>query len=459
MTPLSPTTSRGPGLTRALRWIPGGIRSGGAKRARWGIVDQGLSSVTNFATTALVGHQVAPPEFGAFSVALVVYICVLWAARSVVGEPYAVRMTAASPSDQARAARAAAGAALIVGSITGAVVALLSLLLGSTLGRVLFAMALFLPALLVQDAYRYILITTGRARDAALNDALWLATQVIVVIGLMLQGHPGAVRITIAFGSGALVAAIFGAWQSGAPPAAKAWIRWLLAQRDLGIPFLAELFIVSAAPQLSMLGVAALGGVVAVGDLRAAVFLCSPPTVLFSGLVLVAVPEAVRLRRQSAHRLHTLVVSLAALMTVTTAIWVGALALVPPGVGRSLLKSNWAHGRHVLASVGAFTAASACMLAALVGLRALEATRRSLRIRAWAGPAAFALCLVGTQVAGSQGAALGLAASAVLGAVLSWTAFERAIRGEREGAHAAQELVTTTTLGPEGPPSELDQHE
>lgn len=414
-------------MSDAMRSMTRGVRSGGARRARWGLIDQVVSSLTNFAVTAVVAHQTTPAEFGAFSVALVVYICLLWVARSLVGEPFAVRLTAAAQSAKSSAARQASGAALVVGTVAALVIVVTGMTLGSATGRVLITIGIFMPALLIQDCYRYLLISDGRARDAAFNDGAWLVVQSGLVVGLLLAGSAGPVSLTVAFGIGAAVAAVLGACQTAVLPSPSACRKWLRSQRDLIVPFVIELLVVSAAPQLSMVGVAAFGGVVAVGEVRAAIFLLSPPTVLFSGLVLFAVPEAVRLRERSLSALRNLVVVLAGVMMTLTAGWVIVLELIPEHLGTVLLRSNWATGHHLLLPVGAFTAFTACMWAALVGLRSLEATGRSMRLRVWVGPATVLSCVVGTQIGGSEGTAIGLAGSAIFSAVLTWLAFRHAL--------------------------------
>ena len=71
---------------------------------QWGVVDQAVSSITNFAICIAVARQAPPAEFGAFSLALTLYVTLLWASRSLTTEPFVVRFTAAPPGDQ-RAAR------------------------------------------------------------------------------------------------------------------------------------------------------------------------------------------------------------------------------------------------------------------------------------------------------------------------------------------------------------------
>ena len=48
-----------------------------ARRAGWGVADQALSSLTNFAVGVFVARQLGPTEFGAFSLAFATYLLAL----------------------------------------------------------------------------------------------------------------------------------------------------------------------------------------------------------------------------------------------------------------------------------------------------------------------------------------------------------------------------------------------
>jgi hypothetical protein len=108
-------------------------------------------------------------EFGGFSLALTVYILLLWVARSLVDEPFMVRLTAASDEDQARAGRDAVGVAIALGAIGGALMVAVGVWAGTRWAPVVALMGLFMPALLAQDAYRYILLAADRPRSASAN--------------------------------------------------------------------------------------------------------------------------------------------------------------------------------------------------------------------------------------------------------------------------------------------------
>ena len=430
-----------PGLLGALRWLPRGLRSPAALRARWGIVDQGISSFTNFAVTAVVAHQVDPAAFGAFSVALTMYICVLWVARSMVGEPFVVRMTASSVAAQITAAGDAMGTAVAIGLATGGAAVTLGLLLGGVTGRALAAMGLFLPVLLAQDAERYVLMARGRARGAAANDATWAVVQFAVTALLLLVHRADGTWLTVAFGTGAAAGAVVGIGQTGSRPTLSRTRSWLHDRAEEWVAFLLELLTVNATPQLSMLAVAALGQVVVVGAVKAGMFLFAPLSVLFSGLYLVALPEAVRLRARTLSGLKVFVVSLAVGMSALTFAWAGAVALVPASLGRALLGANWASGRAVLWPVAALTAASATILSSIVGLRALGVARQTIRVRIWIGPVVFVSGIVGAELGGALGTATALAISSWLSAGLSWFVLRRSLAAATLGAAAPAPLL------------------
>jgi O-antigen/teichoic acid export membrane protein len=442
-----PDRAKSPRQLLALgRRLPDTVRSPAGRRTRWGIADQAVSSLTNFAVAAVAARAVAPRAFGAFSVALAAYVFVMWLGRALVSEPLVVRFTTADADARRRAGAEALGAAIVVGALTGVVMLAAGALLAGTLGAVVAAMAVCLPALLAQDAYRYLLMAEGRTWSAAWNDTIWFGTQTVLVATLLATGHATAVTLVLAFGVGAAAAAVGGARQAHVIPALGRSHGWLRDHRDLGVPFAIELVAVNGVGQVALVLVAVVAGVVAVGELRAAILLLSPPTVLFSGLFLCAIPEAVRLRERSLRALRTLVIALAVGTVAVTVAWGVAISLVPTHLGQALLRSNWANGRHLLVPAVVLTAGSAAALASVVGLRGLASARDSLRVRILAAPITLVAAVVGGRLDGAYGAGVGLAAAACVSAALAWVAFSQATRRAGvapEAAAAATDVAAT----------------
>ncbi|MEA2716232.1 MAG: hypothetical protein QOI99_549 [Actinomycetota bacterium] len=409
----------------AAQTLLGASRRPSARRVQWGVVDQAISSLTNFAICLAVARHASPAEFGAFSLALTLYVTFLWASRSVTTEPYVVRFTAASDGAQRAAASQAVGTALSVGVLSAGVLVAVGAVGGALTLPVLAAMAAGMAGLLVQDSYRYVLFAAGRARAAAANDLAWLACQAGLVAALLASGRASATTMSLAFGASATAAALLGMRQTGVVPAPGRSVEWLGRHRDLGVPFFLELVAVTGMMQVALLAVAATTGAAAIGALRAAMLLFGPLTVIFVGMLVIGVPEVIRAGERGHKAPLRFVAALGVGMPTLTGLWAAAVLLVPERLGVDLLGSNWLPGRHVVPPVAFLIAGHGCALAAIVGLRALGAARQSLGARLWGAPAFLVGGIAGGLAAGAYGAGVGLAAAAWLDAGLAWWALRR----------------------------------
>ena len=387
-------------------------------RARWGIGDQGLSSLTNFLVAAAAAKLGSRVEFGAFSVALTVYILLLWVARSLISEPYVVRLTASAEREMRLAGNDAVATAAGIGSLAGGAMLSISMVSGAAWAPLIAVMGIAMPALLVQDTYRYLLFAAGRPRAAAAIDAVWLGVSLVAF--LLLGSRITVFSLAAIFGAGSAVSAGAGVWLARVRPSLRSPLKWFRRHGDLGFPFLLELITVNGMPALTMLLVAALGNVTTVGALRAAILLVSPVTVIVGGVFMVATPEAVRARLRSPRALKKVIVALAGATSLMVLAWSGLVALVPGRLGTLMLGSNWAPGRQLLVPVALQTVANTCILAGSVGLRVLEGVQKSLRLRAWAAPLFIAAGLAGNYIGGPMGTAVGLAVAAWASAGLTW---------------------------------------
>ncbi|MDQ6614700.1 MAG: hypothetical protein M3083_08140 [Actinomycetota bacterium] len=408
------------------------MRRTSGQRVQWGFVDQAVSSLTNFAIGLVVARLAAPREFGTFSLAFTLYLTLLWVSRSLTTEPFVVRLTAAGAEKQRTAASRAVGAASAMGLIAAGVVGSVGLAGSPLSGRILGAMALSMPGLLAQDSFRYVLFAAGRARSAAVNDLVWLFIEAVLIVGLFGTGHATTTALVAAFGLSASVAALVGSWQTKVVPSLADSYRWVRDNRDLAVPFVLELLTVAGMIQIGLLVVSAIIGAEAIGALRAAMLLMGPLTVLFLGVFVIAVPEAIRFQHRSLSVLPRMVTALGLAMPVVTFVWAGAIMLLPERLGRALLRSNWGPGRHVLPAVAFLIAAHAFGTASVVGLRALGAAKRSLGARLWGAPVFLAGGVIGSVVGGAYGAGVGLAGAGWIDAFLVWLAFRHALRARNE---------------------------
>lgn len=412
------------------------VRRGIHVEAPWGMADQAVSSITNFVILSLAARQSGLVRFGHFSVAFTVYIVSLWVVRSLVCEPLVIRFTTSDDETRRKAGARATGAALAIACLIGLAMAGPALVAGRW-SVAMVAMGLCMPALLVQDTYRYLLMASGRVRSAAVNDGFWLIVQLLGVVLVLLLNAPME-WLLAAFGGGAAAAAILGARQASVLPSPRSGIAWLRGTADLGLPFLVELTAIYGIAQLALLALAATGEVAAVGQIRAALLLLSPVTVVCSGLFLVGAPEAVRIRHRNPRELSGFVLALGSSAALVV-LWAALILMVPDRAGLVLLGNNWLRGTEVLIPIAVMSVATLFVMSGMVGLRALDAARRTLGLRLWAAPVFAVATLVGVRTAGPYGAAVGLAASSCLSALLAWIAFRRELAPERRAVQLSSE--------------------
>src|SRR5215208_7009906 len=89
------------------------------RRLGWGVADQGISSLSNFALGLFVARSYGASNFGAFTLAFITYTVVINAARGLATDPLLVRYSGKVSRRWHSATSAATGTALVVGVTAG----------------------------------------------------------------------------------------------------------------------------------------------------------------------------------------------------------------------------------------------------------------------------------------------------------------------------------------------------
>lgn len=391
------------------------------RRAGWGVADQAVSSLTNFAIVVVAARALTLDEFGAVSVALAVYAVALGIVRAMAGEPLVVCHSATTPEQAAGTARGALATALGLGIVGAAGLVVVGASVGGDLGAALVALALVLPGLVVQDTWRFTFFALGRARSAFANDTVWFLGLAVGLLAFPVDSIP---RVVLAWGAAAGVAALLACVQARLLPAARRVRPWLGDHAHLWPRYVSEFLTVSAGWHAALLGLGVVAGVAAVGTLRAGQVLVGPLNVAFLAVPLVAVPESARLWRagHGAPARHGVWIS-AALASLALG-WGCVVAVLPASVGQSLLGSAWTDARSILLPVSVVMVVMGVNLGSFCALRVLGAARESLGVRLVSTPVVLVMATVGGAVDGARGAAWGWALAAGLAAPL-WV---RAVR-------------------------------
>src|SRR5690606_14170097 len=132
-------------------------------------------------------------------------------------------------------------------------------------------LGMVLPALMLQDSWRFGFFAEGMGQRAFVNDMVW-AVGLAPAMLLAAQygdgdgsGDGSVLAFVLAWGAAAAVAAAFGWWQTGLSPAWTGTRSWLRQHRDLGPRYLVENVSISGATQLRAYGLGAIAGLADVG--------------------------------------------------------------------------------------------------------------------------------------------------------------------------------------------------
>jgi O-antigen/teichoic acid export membrane protein len=434
------TTAGGP----TGRSLFGRLKGGVVRRSAWVLTDQMLSSVTNFALAVLVARNLSVEGFGAFGLAFALYRFILGVSTALWAVPVTITHSGAPMPERRVQVSRAAGAALVSGVVVAPMVAILGVAVGGVTGQAFLALAVCLPGLLLQDAWRQGFIAIGIPRSAAVNDFIWGLLQLVGVVGVVsIASDPSVVPLVLAWGLSGAFAGVIGCIQAASAPRIAAMKSLWTAHRQLGSRFVGEFIVNSGQAQLTLLFLAAYAGTAASAGFRGAQVVFGPQRVLTNGLTLGLLPEAVRIRNDRA-RLRRLVRMLTLLSVAIAAATTIVLVVLPDSIGSELLGQTWTDAQPLVIPIGLVAIFGGVAAGPSVGLRSVGNATACVRNQFVASVAALVTTIVGIILADSEGAAWGLALAGALGAVVwtvSWMSEVRRPSGTDPDASLAVELA------------------
>ena len=425
----------GMGLGKSRAAVFQRLRGHAARRLGWGVADQAVSSLTNFAMSIYVARTLGAIEFGAFGLAYVTYAFALNASRGLATDPLMVRFSGTDLPTWRRAVASCTGTAAVVGLATGGGVLATAAVLGGTARFAFLALGLTLPGLLLQDSWRYSFFALGRGSQAFLNDTVWALALLPALVLLRVTHHGNVFWFVFTWGAAAGAAAAVGPLQARVIPRLSGAWGWVSRHRDLGPRYLGENTANSASNQLRTYGVGLILGLAAVGYMQAAITLMGPFMVIFFGMSLVTVPEAARVLRSSPRHLPLFCLAVSGGLSLLGLAW-GTVLLValPRGLGEWLLGSIWRPAYPLVLPLTVSVIGGCVIAGAGAGLHALGAARRSLRAMVLASAVYVVCALVGAVTGGAIGTMRGAAVATWIGALLWWWELRA---GLRESGNAA----------------------
>lgn len=386
-----------------------------SRRAALTLGDQFTSSLSNLALSVVVARSVGTEEYGAFALAYAAYALLLGVARALGAEPLLIHHAAREPDAATSRGRAAAGSALLLGVVGGVLVAVIGGLAGGDARGALVAIGLCLPALLLQDALRYVAFASRRPQVALASDVLWLVA--FLAGAAALHRSATVAGYVVLWGVSALLGAGIAVAMSGARPSPSHGVTWLRDHAATGRRLVAEYVLVQGGPQAVLVVTTLSTTLTDAAALRGASTLMGPAVVLGAGVGAAALPEGVRIR-EDRRRLRTLVVATTTVLFLTPLLWGAVVSALPTSIGEQILGDSWAAARAITPPLAVAIAGTTAWTGLMVGMRSLDAVAQSLRATI---PAALLLVVggcLGGVVDGAHGAAVGMIVPALVGVAL-----------------------------------------
>jgi O-antigen/teichoic acid export membrane protein len=398
------------------------------RRLGWGVADQAMSSISNFAVNIYIARTLGAVQYGAFALAYVTYSFALNASRGLATDPLLVRFSGTDQTTWRRVVAKCTGTAAFVGLACGACVLVAAALLPGTARLAFFALGLTLPGLLLQDSWRFAFFAVGRGGQALLNDTVWVVALLPTLLFLRHTGHADVFWFVLAWGASGAAAAAVGPLQARVVPRLSGAKSWVSQHRDLGLRYLAEGTANSASAQLRNYGISLILGLAAVGYVQAASTLMGPFMVIFFGMGLVTLPEAARLWRHSPRNMPAFCMLYSGGLALLGLAWgVVLLVALPKGLGHWLLSSIWRPTYPLVLPLTISIMGGCISAGAGTGLHALGAARRSLRAMVITSAINVAGALIGAGTGGPVGTVRGLAVSTWIGTMVYWWQFRAAL--------------------------------
>ena len=399
------------------------------RRLGWGVADQAVSSISNFAVSLVVARELGPHDFGVFSLAFVTYAVVLNASRGLATDTLMVRYSNASRDVWRPAVAAATATAVTVGIVGGVLCVLAGLALPGPLGTGFVVLGAGLPLLMLQDAWRFAFFAVGRGDRALVLDLVWTVLLIGGLVALVRVGGESDAACLAVFGGSAALSAAAGLALVRLRPDPRAVRAWLVDHFHLGGRYLVENIAVGFSRQLRLVVVGVAAGVIAVGQIRAAEILMGPFLVVLMGIAQVAVPEASHVLARRPGQVGRFCLALGAGQAVLAALWGTAmLVILPHGVGRALLGDIWPSVAPLVLPATIAVCLGCLSGGATTGLRAMGLSRRSLAAQLTGSALYVVGGGLGALVGDAKGSAWGYALGAAIGVVVWWWQLRRGVR-------------------------------
>ncbi len=311
------------------------------RKSAVGLVDQGMSSLSNVLAVVMVAQTLSASAFGAFSVAYAVLIFLLSLSRAYFGTQLTLTGNRAAARERASSTL---GALLLLAPVLAVATGGIGLLLSEESDfSIAIVVAVAAPLVCLQDLLRYAAVAVERPYVALASDTVWAVITGVAALGLVPLTAPQVMVVWL--GAAALAFAVAAALLHVKPSIVNGWHLLLRERHAVGNSVTIGTIAVAGASLVIAAATARFLGTASAGSLRGASTAMGPLNVLQAFITLNLTPTL--LRRQRSQDLG-FCIRVALYVAAAVAMWSAALLLLPNEVGRKVLGDSWAGARSVL---------------------------------------------------------------------------------------------------------------
>jgi len=409
------------------------------------IIDQGASSVSNFALAFLVAHHSGPRALGIFALVTSTYVITQGVVRSFSSNCLLTR----PETDDAVMSHYERGGyltAMLLSTLMAMGVLAVSLALARDFALPFFIFGLSFPLMALQDFSRYIGISRHDPGYAIRLDVAWLVLFLVIYAFLH---HKGLVSMPWLFGAWTVSGAAVGLTTLRTHLARGLSRRvgfWLRSERAVGLRFAGQFLVASITNYIVFyLLVLFVISVAAVGTIKLALLSVGPVTVMSTGIQSALIPLASKRFRRDRQGALRLLFLAGFGMALATASWAALMYFAPVHLLRGYLGPTWPLARQLIPLGGLSVTLMAVAGAGNCGLQALRAAKQTLRIALAFIPIALGFPIAGAAISGAHGYVVAASAAAAIYVVAVWAVLLRVSRishfGEASDSPTAEPLT------------------
>lgn len=399
------------------------------------VVDQGASSVSNFALAVIVAHYSDAKSLGVFALLTVTYILSQGLVRSMTSD---CMLTRSETDDTVMARFEQAGylSAFLVAAALSLLVLVVSPFLPPDFAGPFAIFAVCFPFMALQDYSRYIGISRHDPAHSIRLDTAWL---VIFLVAFAVLKSDGLATLPWLWGAWTGAGALVGVYTVRAHLARRAWrglLRfWRESEQAVAVRFAGNFMLTASWNYLIFYLLVFVISIEAVGQIKLAQLALGPIIVLGTGIQ-TGLISIVAKRFRASVRSALVFCFFAGLFTaLLTAAWTALIYFMPLDRATQIFGPVWPQARVILPIVGFSFFLGGFSVIATAGLRAIRAATANLWLAVAMLPLSFIPCVGGAALWGATGFCWGLAFAFGSYAVLGWILLLKEAHRFRDSDH------------------------